>query len=112
MPGAKITKGLKPTIFERASVVYFLFTFEFEPLSTVFTTFFLCVCMGKDLQVSQASFSLIPEPRHEGTLLQLQNSGQSMPTARHLASCIQPGQFVEDEAKRYYLKLNCNIASH
>lgn len=45
MPGAKIIKGFKITIFERTSVVYFLVTFEFEPLSTVFTIFFFCSCM-------------------------------------------------------------------
>lgn len=66
--------------------------------------------MSKHLQ-SNASFGLMQKPRHEAILLQLQPSGQSMPLARHLASCIQQGRFVEDESNCSYLKFNYNIAS-
>lgn len=52
------------------------------------------------------------EPRPEAILLQTQPSGPSLPMARHLASYIQPGQFVEDGSKCYYLELKYNIASH
>lgn len=52
------------------------------------------------------------EPIHEEIVLQLQPSGRSMPAAGPLASCVQPGQFVEDGSKSYYLKLDYNIASH
>lgn len=61
-PGAKIIKGFKITIFERTSVVYFLVTFEFHPLSTAFC-FFSAAAWVKILQVSKASSGLMQEPR-------------------------------------------------
>lgn len=45
MPGAKIIKSSKITVFESMSVVYFLFTFEFDPLNSVFTTFFFMAAL-------------------------------------------------------------------
>lgn len=75
------------TVFESMRVVYFLFTFEFDPLSSVFTTFFLYGCIDKNLQGSASCKSQDVEQHCSSSC----SSFLAVPTARHLVRCIQPG---------------------